>query len=92
MIVLFSGAIDNLREPDNANERYAVIGAGAILGLIFSLRGRFFKKLVYTSSGAGAAAAVCYPNEAEEVKHQVVEFYKEYSSIVYHFSHAGNFI
>lgn len=60
------GILDYLRKPENLNQRVAAISLGALLGLIFGWKKRFFKKTFYTVSGGLAVAAACYPNEAKE--------------------------
>ncbi|XP_012262686.2 MICOS complex subunit MIC27 [Athalia rosae] len=74
---------DYLREESNAAPRMGAIGIGALTGLIFGLRGGAFKKTFYTSTGALAVAAFCYPKQASEG----VELVKHYANIGYNFAY-----
>ncbi|XP_075235873.1 MICOS complex subunit 26/27 isoform X2 [Lycorma delicatula] len=82
-------SVQQLREPENANLRYGVIGGGGLVGLLFSLRGGIFKKVFYTSAGALAMAAVCYPVEADEYSSKVYQALQDYSRFTYHFTNAA---
>ncbi|XP_075235874.1 MICOS complex subunit 26/27 isoform X3 [Lycorma delicatula] len=83
-------SVQQLREPENANLRYGVIGGGGLVGLLFSLRGGIFKKVFYTSAGALAMAAVCYPVEADEYSSKVYQALQDYSRFTYHFTNADD--
>jgi len=73
--------LDYLREESNMMPRLGAVGIGGLTGLIFSLRGGKFKRLVYTSTGALSVAAVCYPKQAQES----VTMVKHYANIGYNF-------
>lgn len=45
----------------------AAITGGGLVGLLISSRKGFFKKILYTSIGLGAAAAACYPQQSREL-------------------------
>ncbi|XP_034949837.1 MICOS complex subunit MIC27 isoform X2 [Chelonus insularis] len=73
--------LDYLREESNVLPRVGAVAIGGLTGLIFSLRGGKFKRLLYTTTGATAIAAVCYPKEAQESIHAS----KHYINIGYNF-------
>ncbi|XP_050083968.1 MICOS complex subunit MIC27 [Anopheles aquasalis] len=76
---------DYLNQEDNTMPRVGAIAIGGLAGLIFGLRGGFFKRLIYTSIGAGGVASVCYPQEAEMyAQHGLVEA-KKFATIGYNF-------
>ncbi|KFB37001.1 hypothetical protein ZHAS_00004176 [Anopheles sinensis] len=76
---------DYLHQEDNTMPRVGAIAIGGLAGLIFGLRGGFFKRLIYTSVGSGAVASVCYPQEAEMyAQHGLVEA-KKFATIGYNF-------
>ncbi|KAF5307782.1 hypothetical protein FQR65_LT06653 [Abscondita terminalis] len=56
--------IEYLQNEENSTPKYGAIAIGGFTGFIFGLRGRFFKKLIYTSTGALSMAALCYPKQA----------------------------
>ncbi|KAK4880153.1 hypothetical protein RN001_008299 [Aquatica leii] len=63
------GFIEYLQKKENVTPKYGAIAIGGFTGFIFSLRGRpiqrkLSKKVIYTSIGALAMAALCYPKEA----------------------------
>uniref|UniRef100_A0A182MHH9 MICOS complex subunit n=1 Tax=Anopheles culicifacies TaxID=139723 RepID=A0A182MHH9_9DIPT len=65
--------------------RVGAIAIGGLAGLIFGLRGGLFKRIIYTSIGAGGVASICYPQEAEMyAQHGLVEA-KKYATIGYNF-------
>ncbi|KAG7208180.1 hypothetical protein KM043_016528 [Ampulex compressa] len=73
--------LDYLREESNILPRIGAVGIGSLSGLILGLRGGTFKRLVYSSTGAAAVGAVCYPKKAEEG----VVLMKYYTNVVYNF-------
>uniref|UniRef100_A0A182VRV6 MICOS complex subunit n=1 Tax=Anopheles minimus TaxID=112268 RepID=A0A182VRV6_9DIPT len=76
---------DYLHQEDNTMPRVGAIAIGGMAGLIFGLRGGFFKRIIYTSIGAGGVASICYPQEAEMyAQHGLVEA-KKYATIGYNF-------
>jgi len=77
--------IDYLRQEDNTLPKAGAIGIGALTGLIFGLRGGFFKKTIYATTGALGMAAVCYPKEASEYTQVGVVEGKKYLTIAYNF-------
>lgn len=74
-----------LREEQNSIPRYGAIGIGGLAGLVLALRRGKFKKLLYTTTGATAMAALCYPKEAEQYTGEGLKLAKQYIVIVYHF-------
>lgn len=58
--------LDYLREESNMLPRIGAVGIGGLTGLIFSLRGGKFKKIIYTTTGIVTAASICYPKEAKD--------------------------
>lgn len=47
-----AGLVDYLRQEDNTLPKAGAIGIGALAGLVFGLRGGFFKKTIYATTGA----------------------------------------
>lgn len=47
---LHAATLDFLRQEENAIPRVGAVAVGGLAGLIFGLRGGFFKKLIYTST------------------------------------------
>lgn len=74
-----------LRVEENRVPRYGAIGIGGLAGLILALRRGKFKKLLYTTAGATAMAALCYPKEAEQYTSEGLKLAKHYIVIGYHF-------
>ncbi|KAH8359688.1 hypothetical protein KR093_008320 [Drosophila rubida] len=58
-------SIDFLNEPQNSMHRSGAIVMGGLAGFIFAARGGIFKKIIYTTIGAGTVASLCYPRQAE---------------------------
>ncbi|XP_011869916.1 PREDICTED: MICOS complex subunit Mic27 isoform X2 [Vollenhovia emeryi] len=73
--------LDYLREESNVMPRMGAIAIGGIAGLVLGLRGRRFKRIVYSSAGALSMAAVCYPKKAEEG----FDMAKHYANVGYNF-------
>lgn len=69
--------------------RVGAIAIGGAAGMIFGIRGGFFKKLIYTSIGAGSVAAVCYPKEAKIHTEKALVEAKTYATIGYNFIYGG---
>ncbi|XP_076298645.1 MICOS complex subunit 26/27 isoform X1 [Lasioglossum baleicum] len=74
----FNYIIDYLQDQANFLPRVGAVGIGGLSGLILGLRGGFFKKLLYTTTGAGAVGVVCFPKEAKEA-YSMVEHYGQIS-------------
>jgi len=66
--------------------RMGAIAIGGIAGLILGLRGRKFKRIMYSSMGALSIAAICYPKKAEEG----FDMAKHYVNVSYNFIYGGN--
>lgn len=66
--------------------RMGAIGIGGLAGLILGLRGRMFKRIVYSSTGAITMAAICYPKKTEEGFNMA----KHYVNVGYNFVYGGN--
>lgn len=66
--------------------RMGAIGIGGLAGLVLGLRGRTFKRVMYTSTGALVMAALCYPKKAEEGLNAA----KHYVNVGYNFIYGGN--
>lgn len=62
------------------------IAIGGLAGLVLGLRGRTFKRVVYSSTGALTTAAICYPKKAEEG----LDTAKHYINVGYNFVYGGN--
>lgn len=73
--------VDYLRDEMNVLPRVGAIGIGGLTGLMLSIRGGTFKRLVYTSTFAGAVGAACYPKKAEEGFNMA----KHYANVSYNF-------
>lgn len=56
--------------------RVGAIAVSSLAGVVFGVRGGFFKKLFYASLTGGGMAAFCYPREA-----------KKYALITYNFAY-----
>lgn len=76
---------DYLNEEDNTMPRVGAIAVGGLAGLIFGLRGGFFKRLIYTSVGAGGVASICYPKEAKQYAEIALTESKKYANVGYNF-------
>lgn len=76
--------LDFLKEEDNILPRSGAIALGGLTGLVFALRGGFFKRLIYMSFGAGGVAALCYPKEAEEYFNDGMVEVRKYGLIGHH--------
>ena len=77
-----------LRDKDNVTAQAGFIGGLGLVGFLFgslARRGRFFKRLLYTSAGAGGAASLCYPAEANDYANLAWEESKKLSLIAYNF-------
>ncbi|KAI4466085.1 micos complex subunit mic26 / mic27 family member [Holotrichia oblita] len=81
--------IDYLQEEDNTVPRAGAIAIGGLAGFILGLRGGFFRRLLFTSTGALGMAAICYPNEAAEYSELAGKEVKRYLSIGYNFYRGG---
>ncbi|GAB1867192.1 MICOS complex subunit [Camponotus japonicus] len=73
--------LDYLREESNIMPRMGAIAIGGLAGLVLGLRGRTFKRVVYSSTGALTTAAICYPKKAEEG----LDAAKHYINVGYNF-------
>ncbi|XP_014287946.1 uncharacterized protein Mic26-27 isoform X2 [Halyomorpha halys] len=74
-----------LRKEENFAPRMGAIGIGGLTGFVYGLRKGMFRRLLYTTIGAGTMAALCYPREAQEYSRFVYEQARMYSMIAYHF-------
>lgn len=74
----FKYIIDYLQDQANFLPRVGAVGIGGLSGLILGLRGGIFKKLLYTTTGAGAVGVVCFPKEAKEA-YSMAEHYGQIS-------------
>ncbi|XP_050309177.1 MICOS complex subunit MIC27 isoform X4 [Anthonomus grandis grandis] len=77
--------VDYLRQEDNTLPKAGAIGIGALTGLIFGLRGGFFKRTIYAATGGLGMAAVCYPKEASEYSQVAAVEGKRLLTIGYNF-------
>jgi len=80
-----SSAIETLRDPENLGPRVAAISAGGLVGYIIAIRRGWFRRLIYTGTGAGVVAAVVYPEEAKEYSSEGFRIAKKYIVVAYHF-------
>ncbi|XP_044266641.1 MICOS complex subunit MIC27 isoform X2 [Tribolium madens] len=78
-----------LRQEDNTTPKAGAIAIGGLTGFIFGLRGRFFKRTLYTATGALGMAAVCYPKEASEYSQIAIAEARKYAVIAYNFAYGG---
>jgi len=80
------GAYNQLLEEDNLAGRVGVIAGGATLGLIVGLlRGRFIKRVLYTTLGAGIGASISYPAEAKQLSEEAYTETRKKAMIAYNF-------
>lgn len=79
------GLRDYLNEEDNTMPRVGAVAVGGLAGLIFGLRGGFFKRLIYMSIGAGGVASICYPKEAQIYTEQALVESRKLANIAYNF-------
>lgn len=56
-----------ISEEGSAIPKAAAITAGGLTGLLIASRRGFIRKILYTSLGLTAAAAVCYPDQSREL-------------------------
>ncbi|KAK3924713.1 MICOS complex subunit MIC27 [Frankliniella fusca] len=73
-----------LKEEENVLPRSGAIALGGLTGLVFGIRGGFFKRLIYMSVGAGGMASLCYPKEAEEYFNEALVEVRKYGLIGHH--------
>ncbi|TDG52161.1 hypothetical protein AWZ03_001442 [Drosophila navojoa] len=78
-------SIDFLNEPQNSMHRSGAIVMGGLAGFIFAARGGFFKKVIYTTIGAGTVASLCYPRQAEENVRIVLYEGRKIFAVAYNF-------
>lgn len=78
-------AITFLREEATTVHRAGAIGVGGLAGVIMGLRGGWFRRLLYGTTGAAAMAALCYPHESAEIGEESLQMAKYYFTIVYNF-------
>lgn len=65
------------------------IGLGGLTGFIYSLRKGTYRRMLYTTLGAGTMAALCYPREAQDISRLVYDQARMYTMIAYHFLNGG---
>ncbi|EDV92565.1 MICOS complex subunit MIC27 [Drosophila grimshawi] len=78
-------SIDFLNEPQNSIHRSGAIVVGGLAGFIFAARGGFFKKILYTTIGAGTVASLCYPHQAEDNVRIVLYEGRKIFAVAYNF-------
>ncbi|XP_018026478.1 MICOS complex subunit Mic27-like isoform X1 [Hyalella azteca] len=74
-----------LREDENIVQRSGAIAAGGVLGLLLGARGRFFRKLIYASGGAGGTAGILYPQHSKQYMQEAFDAANTYSTVAYNF-------
>ena len=85
-----TGAYNQLTEEENLPARLALISVTGLLGLMVgSLRGRIFKKVLYSGLGTGAGIAFCYPEDAKEGADMVYDEGRKAASVGYSFITGG---
>ena len=85
-----TGAYNQLTEEENLPARLALISVTGLLGLMVgSLRGRIFKKVLYSGLGTGAGIAFCYPEDAKEGADMVYEEGRKAALVGYSFITGG---
>ncbi|XP_012347980.1 MICOS complex subunit MIC27 isoform X6 [Apis florea] len=72
---------DYLQDQANLMPRIGAVGVGGLSGLILSLRGGIFKRLMYTTTGAAIVGCVCFPKETRET----VNTMEHYGNVSYNF-------
>ncbi|XP_031367967.1 uncharacterized protein LOC102675653 isoform X2 [Apis dorsata] len=72
---------DYLQDQANLMPRIGAVGVGGLSGLILSLRGGIFKRLIYTTTGAAIVGCVCFPKETKET----VNTMEHYGNVSYNF-------
>jgi len=75
----------SLRDEDHLLARIGFMTLGGFIGLASARKGRFLKKLVYTSIGTGGFGAVCYPQQAKNLATDGLDLTKKNIRIGYHF-------
>ncbi|XP_059486299.1 MICOS complex subunit MIC27 isoform X2 [Neocloeon triangulifer] len=80
-----SGTLEYLRQEENDIPRVGAVAMAGMAGLIFGLRGGFFRKIFYMSTASTGMAALCYPNQAIEISKDLVVNSKKYALIGYNF-------
>ena len=60
---------------------WGAVGIGGLSGLVLGLRGGMFKRLLYTTTGAGIIGCICFPKEAKQTLNTV----EHYGNISYNF-------
>ena len=85
-----TGAYNQLTEEENLPARLALISVTGLLGLMVgSLRGRIFKKVLYSGLGTGAGIAFCYPEDAKEGADMVYDEGRKAALVGYSFITGG---
>lgn len=79
---------DYLQDQANLMPRIGAVGVGGLSGLILSLRGGIFKRLMYTTTGAAIVGCVCFPKETKET----VNTMEHYGNVSYNFIYGGMYI
>ncbi|XP_054013905.1 MICOS complex subunit MIC27 [Hylaeus anthracinus] len=77
----FKFVVDYLQDESNLLPRVGAVGIGGLSGLVLGLRGGFFKRLLYTSTGVGIVGSVCFPRETKEA----INIVEHYGNIGYNF-------
>ncbi|XP_018026479.1 MICOS complex subunit Mic27-like isoform X2 [Hyalella azteca] len=80
-----AGQLAYLREDENIVQRSGAIAAGGVLGLLLGARGRFFRKLIYASGGAGGTAGILYPQHSKQYMQEAFDAANTYSTVAYNF-------
>ncbi|XP_037947794.1 MICOS complex subunit MIC27 [Teleopsis dalmanni] len=78
-------AIDYLNQPHNSLPRSGAIAIGGLAGFIFAARGGFIRKVLYTTTGAGVIASICYPRQAEVAARESLYEARKVYAIAYNF-------
>ncbi|XP_004933292.1 MICOS complex subunit MIC27 [Bombyx mori] len=68
-----------MRDPKNLELRHGVVGIGALSGYLFASKRGIPGRLFFTSLGALAGGALCFPKETDEI----------FRSAMYHFGKAA---
>lgn len=88
--MVLKGLVEYLgKEDSDQTHKAGAIAIGGLTGLIFGLRGGFFRRALFTSAGALGMASICYPQEAAEYSGYALEEAKKYSTIGYNFIYGG---
>jgi len=74
-----------LRDDANYLARIGVFTVSSVFGLVAARKGKFIKRLTYTSIGFGAAGALCYPERTRQIRDEGLRQAEKNAKIAYYF-------